>query len=319
MTAITKQYILITGANGFIGRHLCAFLKEKGYFVRGAVRNNVRHVSGIDEYIRVGDINEATDWQQALTGVDAVIHLAARVHIMNDPVVDPLEAFRKVNVFGTERLARAAAKAGVKRFIFISSVKVNGEGTSRPYTENDLPIPQDAYGISKREAEVSLLRIASETGLQTVILRLPLVYGPGVKANFKNLIKIAGVGLPLPFKGISNRRSFIYLGNLIDVITICITHPLAAGETFLLSDGQDVSTPDLTKMIASAMNKKPVLFSLHPGILKMLCKIAGKTEELEKLTGSLLVDSSKIRNLLDWKPPFTLEEGIRETVKGLSL
>jgi len=307
--------VLVTGANGFIGRNLCAFLKEKGYIVRGAVRSNVRDVSLADEYIQVGDINESTDWQQALAGVDTVIHLAARVHIMNDLAVDPVEAFRKVNVFGTERLARMAAKAGVKRFIFISSVKVNGEGALRPYTEKDIPEPRDAYGVSKREAENSLACIAGETGLQTVILRLPLVYGPGVKANFKNLIKLASSGLPLPFKGINNRRSFLYLGNLMNAIITCISHPLAAGETFLVSDGQDVSTTDLIKMIAYAMNKNPLLFSLHPSILKALCKIVGKTEELEKLTGSLLVDSSKIRNLLGWKPPFTMEEGIKGTVK----
>lgn len=307
--------ILVTGANGFIGRNLCASLKEKGFIVRGALRNNVRDIPGVDEYVRVGDINESTDWQQALAGVDAVIHLAARVHIINDPVADPIKAFRKVNVLGTERLARMVAKAGVKRFIFISSVKVNGEGALRPYTETDAPEPQDAYGISKREAEDALACIAGETGLKAVILRLPLVYGRGVKANFKNLIKITGAGLPLPFKGIRNRRSFLYLGNLVDAIITCISHPLAAGETFLASDGQDVSTPDLIKMIATAMYKKPVLFSLHPGILKALCKIVGKTEEIEKLTGSLLVDNSKIRNLLGWKPPFTLEEGIKETVK----
>ncbi|MBU1366771.1 MAG: NAD-dependent epimerase/dehydratase family protein, partial [Candidatus Omnitrophica bacterium] len=179
----------------------------------------------------------------------------------------------------------------------------------------DIPAPQDAYGISKREAEDSLACIAAETGLQTVILRLPLVYGAGVKANFKNLIKIAGAGLPLPFKGINNRRSFLYIGNLVDAIFTCIAHPQAAGETFLVSDGQDVSTPDLIKMIASAMNKKAVLFSLPHGILKALCKIAGKGEEVEKLTGSLLVDSSKIRNLLGWNPPFTMEEGVKETVR----
>ncbi|MBU0598542.1 SDR family oxidoreductase [Patescibacteria group bacterium] len=310
-----KRKVLVTGANGFIGRNLCAFLKEKGFIVRGAVRNNVRDLSGVDEYIQVGDINESTDWQQALAGVDTVIHLAARVHIMNDPVADPIDAFRKVNVLGTERLARMAVKVGVKRFIFISSVKVNGEGASRPYTENDLPEPQDAYGISKREAEDLLACIAAETGLQMVVLRLPLVYGPGVKANFKSLIKIAGVGLPLPFKGISNRRSFIYLGNLVDAIFTCIAHPQAVGETFLVSDGQDVSTPDLIRMIAHAMGKKAVLFSLPHGILKALCKIAGKGEELEKLTGSLLVDSSKIRNLLGWNPPFTIEEGVKETVR----
>ena len=307
--------ILVTGANGFIGYNLCAFLKGKGCFVRGAVRNNVRNVLRVDEYIRVGDINESTDWQQALAGVDTVIHLAARVHIINDPAANPVEVFRKVNVLGTERLARMAAKTGVKRFIFISSVKVNGEGALRPYTEKDIPAPQDAYGISKREAEDLLACIAAETGLQTVILRLPLVYGPGVKANFKSLIKIVSIGLPLPFKGINNRRSFLYIGNLMDAIITCISHPLAAGETFLVSDGQDVSTPDLIKMIACALKKKAVLFSLHPGILKALCKIVGKDKELEKLTGTLLVDSSKIRNLLGWKPPFTLEEGIKETVK----
>ena len=179
-------------------------------------------------------------------------------------------------------------------------------------------MPQDAYGISKREAEDLLVHIASETGLQTVILRLPLVYGSGVKANFENLIKIVVFGLPLPFKGINNRRSFLYLGNLVDAIITCMNHPLAAGETFLLSDGQDISTPDLIKMIACAMNRKAVLFFLHPNILTTLCKIVGKSEELEKLTGSLLVDSSKIRNLLGWKPPFSLEEGIKRTVKDLA-
>mgnify|MGYP001566702180 CR=1 FL=1 len=312
------EKVLVTGASGFIGCSLCAFLKEKGYFIRGAVRNNVRDVSGVDEYIQVGDINKRTDWQQALTGVDTVVHLAARVHVMNDPVADPLKAFCKVNVLGTERLARMAANAGVKRFIFISSVKVNGEGALRPYTEKDIPAPQDSYGISKREAEDALACVTAETGLEVVILRLPLVYGPGVKANFKNLIKIAGAGLPLPFKGINNQRSFLYIGNLVDAITTCITHPLAAGETFMVSDGQDISTPELIKMIATAMKKKAVLFSLHSGILKALCKIVGKTEELEKLTGSLLVDSSKIRDLLGWKPPWTLEEGIREMVRGHS-
>jgi len=250
--------------------------------------------------------------------VETVIHLAGRAHLKDDAAQDPIETFRKVNVLGTERLARMAAKAGVERFIFISSVKVNGEGDLKPYTEKDISDPQDAYAFSKRESEDLLAYIANETGLQVVILRLPLVYGPGVKANFKNLIRIAGSGLPLPFKGINNRRSFVYLGNLSSAIVTCITHPLAAGETFLVSDGQDVSTPDLIKMIACAMNKKVVLFSLHSGFLKALCRIAGKVEELEKLTGSLLVDSSKIRNLLGWKPPFTIGEGIKETVNTIT-
>ncbi|MCX5668688.1 MAG: SDR family oxidoreductase [Candidatus Omnitrophica bacterium] len=329
MMDFNKKRVLVTGANGFIGRSLCVTLKKRGHFVQGAVRNHVHDVSGVDECIPVEDINELTDWQQALAGVDTVIHLAARVHVMNDSAANPIEVFRKVNVLGTERLARMAAKAGVKRFIFISSVKVNGEGfrdcfgasrlamTQGAYTEKDIPAPQDTYAVSKLEAENILKKVADETGLQVVVLRLPLVYGSGVKANFKSLIKLASSGLPLPFKGVNNRRSFLYIGNLADAISTCITHPLAAGETFMVSDGQDVSTPDLIKMIACAMKKKAVLFFFPLGILKMLCKITGKTEELEKLTGTLLVDSSKIRNLLGWKPPFTMEEGIKKTVKEI--
>ena len=331
--AIVKQHILITGANGFIGRGLCSALKEKGYSVRAAARNNARDIPGVDEYVQVGDIDESTDWRQALDGADTVIHLAARVHVMDSRPSTSLRAcfrgndrrggndklcvFRKVNALGTARLARMAAEARVKRFIFVSSVKVNGEGSKAAYTEKDVPAPQDAYGVSKREAEDSLACIAAETGLQTVVLRLPLVYGPGVKANFKNLIKLAGLGLPLPLKNIDNKRSFIYLGNLVDAIALCITHPKAAGETFMVSDCADVSTPDLIKMIKKVTVTKgdSHLFYLHPGILKTLCKIVGKSEELEKLTGTLIVDSSKIRNTLGWKPPFTIEEGIRETVR----
>jgi len=307
--------VLVTGANGFIGQALCKFFCTSGFGLLAAVRQKDNRLLADYEVVEVGDIGPQTDWQKALTGMDTVVHLAGREHILKEHSSNFLMEFRKINVLGTERLARMAAKAGVKRFIFISSVKVNGEGALRSYTEKDIPEPQDAYGISKREAEDSLARIAGETGLKTVFLRPPLVYGPGVKANFKNLMKIAGAGLPLPFKGINNRRSFLYLGNLVDAIIICISHPLAAGETFLVSDGQDVSTPNLIKMIALAMDKKAVLFSLHPGILKALCKIAGKGKEMEKLTGSLLIDSSKIRNLLGWKPPFTLEEGIKETAK----
>ena len=307
--------VFVTGATGFIGRNLCSFLKEKGYFVRAAIRSNLRDVSGVDEFIQVEDIDESTDWHHALVGVDTVIHLAARVHIMHEVATDPLESFRKINVLGTRHLARMAAKAGVKRFIFISSVKVNGEGALKSYTEKDTPGPQDAYGISKREAEDSLIDIASKTGLEVVILRLPLVYGPGVKANFKNLIKLANSGIPLPFKNINNRRSFFYIGNLVNAISTCISHTLAAGEIFLVSDGQDVSTPDLIKMIARALNKKVFLFSFHPDILKMFCKIMGKDEELEKLTGSLFVGTSKIRDLLGWKPLFSIEEGIKMTVE----
>ena len=292
--------VFITGATGFIGRAECIKMLENGWKVKGAFRKKSAFSLlpvGV-ESVNLGPIENCNFRNQDFAGVDAVIHLAARVHVMGADTAKSLDAFRKVNVLGTERLARTAAKIGVKRFIFISSVKVNGEGAEKPYTENDTPAPEDAYGLSKREAEDSLAGIASETGLEVVILRLPLVYGPGVKANFKNLIKIAGAGLPLPFKGIRNLRSFLYLGNLVDAVMTCVQHPKAVGETFMVSDGQDVSTPDLIKMIASAMNRKPILFSLHFSILNALCKITGKAKEMEKLTGSLFVDNSKIRNLL---------------------
>ena len=307
--------ILITGATGFIGKALSQALRNSGFDLRAAVRQRDIKLPIDYEVVQIGDIGPRTDWQEALVGVDTIIHLAARVHIMHKVATDPLESFRKINVLGTGHLARMAAKAGVKRFIFISSVKVNGEGALKSYTEKDAPDPQDAYGISKREAEDLLIDIASKTRLEVVILRLPLVYGPGVKANFKNLMKLVNSSLPLPFKNINNRRSFIYIDNLVGAITTCINHPLAAGETFLLSDGQDVSTPNLIKMFACVMNKKTLLFSLHPGILKTVCKIIGKSEELDKLTGSLFVDSNKIRNSLGWKPLFSIEEGIEKTVK----
>jgi len=309
------MHVLITGANGFIGRNLCAFLKGKGCFIRGAVRNNARKVVEADECIQVGDIHESTDWQQALSGVDTVIHLAARVHIMNEREADPTEAFRKVNVFGTEQLARMAAKAGVRRFIFLSSIGVNGEATfEKPFTENDVPRPMSAYAVSKWEAEQSLRKIADDARMETVILRPPLVYGPDAPGNFARLMRLIKTGLPLPLGSIHGLRSFFYIGNLVDAIGTSMTHSSAAGETFLVSDGLDVSTPDLIKMLASAMNKKVILFPLQIDILKILFKITGKNKELEKLTGSLRVDSSKIRKLLCWKPPFTMEQGLAETV-----
>lgn len=309
---------LVTGATGFIGQALCGKMLQSGWQVKAAFRKTslVSNLPKGAERVFLGPLEEGVFNERDFAGIDTVIHLAGRAHVMNDSSVDQLEVFRKVNVSGTERLARIAAKAGVNKFIFISSVKVNGERCDLPYSEKDIPHPQDAYGISKREAEEALVCIAAQTGLKTVILRPPLVYGPGVKANFRNLVTLINSGIPLPFASINNRLSLIYLDNLIDAILTVAVDPSAIGETFMVSDGQDVSTPDLIGKIACAMKKKVILFSLRPGILKALCKIIGKAEELEKLTGSLFVDSSKIRNLLGWKPPFTLEEGIRETVKG---
>ena len=308
--------VLITGATGFIGRALGRSLSNAGFTLRAAVRQKDVRLPFNCEAVEVGDIGPQTDWEKALAGVDTVIHLAARVHIINDPAPDPLNVFRKVNVLGTERLARMAAKYGVRRLVFISSIGVNGEaGSETPFREKDPANPSTAYAVSKWEAEKVLRKISKETGMEVVILRPPLVYGPDAPGNFARLFKLIKAGIPLPFGGIKNSRSFIFVDNLTNAIITCASHPQAPGETFMISDGQDISTPNLIKMIASAMNKKQVLFYLHPGILKALCKILGKGEEMEKLTGSLIVDSSKIRNLLGWKPPFTLEDGISETVK----
>ena len=311
--------VLITGANGFIGRNLCGFLRKKSYFVRVAVRSNVRDISGVDEYIQVGDINESTDWQQALEGVDVVVHLAARVHMMRDEVKAPLVEYRRVNVEGTRQLAKAAMEVGVKRLVFLSTIKVNGEETTidKPFREDDKVDPQDDYAVSKWEAENILQDFSSQKAFELVVIRSPLVYGPDVKANFKKLLRMSD--FPLPLRNINNQRSFIFLGNLVDAIKMCVTRPSASGETFLVGDGQDVSISDLIRMIAIAKNKNSKLFFVPLSILKILMKAIGKEEVLTRLIGSLVVDSSKIRGLLYWNPPFTLEEGIRKTVEECKL
>lgn len=310
--------ILITGANGFVGRAVCARLLLEGWQVRGVIRSTKQVDSllvGI-EIIKIGSIGTDTDWSDALTGVDAVVHLAARVHVMNDNVAEPLAAFRQVNVAGTERLARIAATNGVKRFVFLSTVKVNGEETeNHQFTERDTPNPHDDYSTSKWEAEQALHNISDATGLEIVILRLPLVYGQGVKANFLRLLDMVNKNIPLPLSMVNNKRSMIYIGNLVDVIIKCIEHPKAANETFLVSDGQDISTPELIRMIARVMGKKARLFLCPAPLLKMIGKIAGKSDEIERLTGSLQIDSAKIRRELSWTPPFTMEQGLKETAE----
>jgi nucleoside-diphosphate-sugar epimerase len=312
--------VFVTGATGFVGRALCAAMLEKGWKVKASIRKKSVPdfmPAGVEIVLSEG-LEDRRDYCRDLKGVDVVIHLAARVHVMKDVSADPLEAFRKVNVQGTECLARSASRAGVKIFIFLSSVKVNGEGSLEPYTENTVPVPQDPYGISKWEAEKALADITAQAGLKTVIVRSPLVYGAGVRANFGNLIKIVKSGIPLPFKSVNNRRSFIYIGNLVDVLLTCATHPAAAGHTFMVSDGQDISTPELIRMIAAAMKRKEVLFSVSPSFLRGLAQMSGKSEEAERLLGSLFVDIRKITKTLDWKPPFNLESGIRETVRCLT-
>ncbi len=308
--------VLVTGASGFIGRMLCTHLLSRGFSVRAAARgNNPDNLIAGAEMFEVGDLGEEYDWSQALSGVDMVVHLAARVHQMKDVAPDPLAAYRIVNVSGTERLARAAAANEVRRFVFLSSVKVNGEESPDAYREDDRPAPCDFYGISKWEAEESLRGVSAGTGLETVVIRSPLVYGPGVAANFLNLIRLVDKGIPLPLGSINNRRSFIYLGNLADAIISCLDHPLAARRTFLISDAQDLSTPELIAMIARALGKKPPLFPFPLPLLRFICRTAGRKAEIERLAGSLCVDSNGIRGALGWNPPFTTEEGIRATVE----
>ena len=311
--------VAVVGANGFIGSALTHTLCEKGYDVRGIVRLKERFIkhNGCFEVFAVGEINSDTNWNDALKGIDVVIHLASRVHIMKESSGDSLAKYRRVNTEGTSLLARMAAEGGVKRFVFLSTVKVNGESTEgHPFTERDVPNPQDDYSISKFEAEQALHNISDATGLEVVILRPPLVYGPGVKANFLRLLDMANKNIPLPLSLVNNKRSMIYIGNLVDAIIKCIEHTDAANQTFLVSDGQDISTQELIRIIAKAMGKKARLFPCPVSLLKVIGKAAGKSAEVERLVNSLQIDSTKIRRTLNWTPPFTIEEGIAETVKG---
>lgn len=306
--------ILVTGASGFVGQALCAELLRHGYFVRGAVRQVEGRAALQGEPVVVGAINAATDWTAALGGCDVVVHLAARVHVMDDKAVDPLAEFRETNTEGTLNLVRQAADAGVKRFIFISSVKVNGEGRDAAYLESDTPAPADAYAISKWEAEQGLQRIAADTGLEVVVLRPPLVYGPGVKANFLRLMQLVQKGWPLPLGAIRNRRSLLYLGNFVDAIRLCVEHPAAAGQTFLLDDGEPVSTRVLIRAVAQAMGRPARLFAVPVRLLELAGALLGKRAAVDRLTGSLWVDSSPIRVRLGWTPPFSMTEGLAATV-----
>lgn len=304
------QRILVTGAAGFVGRALCRELMARGGVVRAAVRRSGNVPTGCELAV-VGDIGPATDWSAALDGVDALVHLAARVHVMHDTAADPLALFREVNVAGAERLARAAAAAGVRRFVYLSSVKVNGEATTKhPFTEKDVPHPQDAYAISKWEAEQALARIAAETGLEVVILRPPLVYGPGVAANFLSLLRWVERGVPLPLASVQNQRSLVYLDNLVGAITACLEHPAAAGQTFMVSDDKAVSTPGLVRLLAQGLHRSPRLFPVPLSLLRLAAMMTGTSARLDRLAGSLAVDSRKIHEMLGWVPPCSLEEGI---------
>jgi len=264
----------------------------------------------------VGEINVATGWGSALRDVNVIVHLAARVHVMHDTATDPLTAFRTVNVGGTLNLARQAAAAGVKRFVFISSVKVNGESTppGRAFTEADAPNPQDAYGQSKHEAEQGLRQLSADTGIEVVIIRPPLVYGPGVKANFAALMRAVQRGWPLPLGAVHNQRSLVALDNLVDFIVTCITHPQAANQTFLVSDGQDLSSTELVRGMAQAAGVPARLLPVPVWALQAGASLLGKGDAVQRLCRNLQVDTSKARSLLGWAPPVSVEEGLRRAM-----
>jgi nucleoside-diphosphate-sugar epimerase len=305
---------LVTGANGFVGKALCTELKRHGESVRAALRDT-RDADNRSDSAIVGNIDEKTDWQLALTGIDIVIHLAARVHVMHDTASDPLAEFCKVNLDGTVNLATQAVRAGVKRLVYVSSIKVNGEETKgqHAYTESDAAAPQDPYGVSKWEAEQALHQVSQQTGLEIVVIRPPLVYGPGVKGNFISLLAAVNRGMPLPLGGARNRRSLLYVGNLVDALITCAVHPAAAGQTYLISDGQDVSTADLVRMIAQALGVGSRLIYVPPAILKGAGALLGRSAQVARVFGSLSVDTSKLRRELDWNPPYTMARGLGET------
>lgn len=268
------------------------------------------------EIVPVGDIGPATDWGAALAGVDCVVHLAARTHVVHDPAPDPLAEYRRVNVAATAALASAAAAARVRRLVFLSSVKVNGERTAdRPFSENDAPQPEDAYGISKWEAEQALWKIAAETGLEIVVLRAPLVYGPGVKGNFLTLLRTVARGVPLPLASIRNRRSLICVGNLSDAIVRCVDHPAATGKTFLVADDTDVSTPELIRALATALGVPARLLPFPPPLLYAAATLFGQAAAVSRLTGSLQIDSRRIRRETGWRPNYALAQGLAETAQ----
>ncbi|MFC4260098.1 UDP-glucose 4-epimerase family protein [Marinobacter lacisalsi] len=309
---------MVTGASGFLGRALVRALADQGTTVRAAIRASAMAPDpgpGVS-YHQVEDIDGHTRWQESLAGAEVVMHCAARVHVMHDDAASPLAAFRAVNRDGTLNLARQAAEAGVRRFVFISSVKVNGEHTDNrgPFEADEAPAPEDAYGISKREAEDDLRDMAQKTGMEVVIIRPPLVYGPGVKGNFRSLLKLASLPVPLPFGAIDNRRSLVYLGNLVDFICVASEHPAAANQTFLVSDGDDLSTTRLLQLVRTALGRRPMLVPVPPALFRAVGALTGTRSLVQRLCGSLQVDITRARRLLGWQPPFTVKQGLADTV-----
>lgn len=304
--------LLVTGASGLVGHSIVQTAVVKGWAVIGQSRS--KSIDGI--FIFKSEISEDTDWGKALQGVDCVVHCAARVHQMKESIESPIDAYRAVNTCGTLNLARQAAKNGVKRFVFISSIKVNGEFTpsDAPFISQSNQVPTDPYGLSKYEAEKGLWDIAQETGLEVVVIRPPLVYGPEVKANFYSMMRWVEKGLPLPLGAIRNQRSLVFLDNLVDLILTCCTHPNAKGETFLVSDGYDVSTSQLLDSVSKAMGRPNRMLPIPMSWINFAARLIGKPQISQKICGNLQVDISHTEETLRWKPPYSFEYGIQKTV-----
>jgi nucleoside-diphosphate-sugar epimerase len=310
-----NRKVLVTGASGFVGRAVCQYLADSEISIRKVVRQRPDHQENQDCHV-IEDINIQTDWSQALRQIDSIVHLAARAHIMKDTSSSPLNEFRRINVEGTINLARQAARANVRRFIFISSIKVNGEKTEgKGFTENDSPAPEDPYGISKYEAEQGLRQVAKESGLDVVILRPPLMYGPFVKANFYQLMNMVYSGWPLPLGRISNQRSLLYVGAFANAIKTCLTHPNATGKTFLVSDGKSLSTCELITKLAQFLNRPPRLLNVPVSWMRLGGKFLGKSPVVDRLTSSLVINNSKIQQELNWSSPYSVDLGIQKTAE----
>jgi UDP-glucose 4-epimerase len=307
-----KKMILLTGASGFVGTAVVSELARQGISCRAVTREPR------EGYFSIGNITPETDWTAALDGIDSIIHLASRAHIMNDTAADPVAQFRSLNVDSTLKLASQAIKAGVKRFVFISSIKVNGEATQpgRPFTAEDPPNPQNPYAQSKLDAEQGLFALARGSNLEVTVIRPPLVYGPGVKANFATMMDWVNRGIPLPLGSVHNKRSFVFVGNLADLIVLAAIHPNAGGQVFLVSDGEDISTTELFKKIAQALGRPSLIMPLPASLVTMVAAAVGQSAVASRLIDSLQVDVSKTRALLGWEPRKNITEGLRQTARS---